>query len=142
MTFLLILLAFASTALAADLPHAHQVGSTGWWECDRDYVMQTRPHGFACVPEADVPHEPAVILSTVPSAGEGARGRGGQGVGQGPAADAAGARPEAQAGALPVPLFIQSTQPWTVILDGEGRPATVIVGGPASRPAGSALLAR
>jgi hypothetical protein len=39
----LLFLAFAGVSHAAGPENAHQVDATGWWECDRGYVMQSRP---------------------------------------------------------------------------------------------------
>jgi hypothetical protein len=55
-----------------------------------------------------------------------------------------GAAPETSAAAPSSSgsLFIQTNEPWTVVLDAEGNPSAVIVGGAPSRPARSALFGR
>jgi hypothetical protein len=44
--------------------------------------------------------------------------------------------------ALAMPLYIQTSQPWTVVLDAAGNPAVVILSEPPARPAHSALFGR
>ena len=133
-------LALVGVSYAAGPLHAHQVDARGWYECDRGFVMQSRQRGAVCVPESEVSHGPEVILSGVPSAGDGARHL----ECEASRSQAGGyAAPEAS-GAQPAPasLFIQTDRPWTVVLDAAGNPSTVIVGGPESRRAPSALFGR
>jgi hypothetical protein len=102
-----LFLALAAVSHAAGPENAHQVDATGWWECDRGYVMQSRPHGAVCVSESEVSHGPEMIVSGVLSAGDGARHLEGEASGS----QAGGyAAPEAS-GAQPAPasLFIQSS---------------------------------
>lgn len=107
-------------AHGAELPaHAHWVDRTGWFECDRGYLMR----GFACVPEEQAIREPSFDLSGVPSAGEGAPSIEGLGQVYGYRESPAGPQPQDAP-----PLVIQTDRPWAVILDEHGNPAAVIVG--------------
>jgi hypothetical protein len=38
--------ALASAAHAGGPFHAREVDTTGWWECDRGFVIQARPGGL------------------------------------------------------------------------------------------------
>jgi hypothetical protein len=44
-----LLLALAAVSHAGGPLHAHEVERSGWYECDRGYVMQFAP-GRGCVP--------------------------------------------------------------------------------------------
>ena len=65
---LAVFLALFGVCHAAGPENAHQVDATGWWECDRGFIMQPRAGG--CVPESEISRE-RVIMSEVPSAGDG-----------------------------------------------------------------------
>lgn len=64
-------LALAGTAHGGGPPHAHEA-AVGLWECDRGLVMRARSRASVCVPESEVSDEPEVIVSDLPSAGDGA----------------------------------------------------------------------
>jgi hypothetical protein len=115
-------------ARAADLPpHAVAVDRYGTWTCESGYLL--RAH--RCVSEEEAAAVPKMIVSDVPSAGEGARHLEGEASGSQTGGYAA---PEAsRAQPAPGSLFIQSDQPWTVVLDAAGNPSTVILGGLESR---------
>ncbi len=70
LTRVAVILSLAAVSHAAGPENAHPVDATGWWECDRGYVMQSRPGGGVCVPESEVSRE-RFIVSEVPSAGDG-----------------------------------------------------------------------
>jgi hypothetical protein len=111
-------------------PHAVPVDRHGTGTCERGYPKRVR----ACVPEEEAGRGPQTIVSDLPSAGSGASaGRSGLGVVVG----ASPGEPGAQG-----PLYIQTSQPWTVILDSRGNPSTVIVGGAPARAEHSALFGR
>jgi hypothetical protein len=125
----------ASIAAAAELPpHAIAVDRYGTWTCERGYVLTNH----RCVAESELPHGSQVIVSDLPSAGDGARQGGGEGEGQEATARGATAAPGAQG--VGSPLVIQTNQPWTVVLDAAGNPSAVIVGGPPARSGHSALF--
>jgi hypothetical protein len=68
MTRLVLALAlFPITAFASDL-HKVQVWG-GWSSCESGYVMRRGE----CIAESDIPAGPEVIVSDLPSAGEGSR---------------------------------------------------------------------
>jgi hypothetical protein len=119
----LILLATVLRAHSAELPpHAVAVDQYGTWTCERGYLMRARGGGFECVPEEEAAREPQFEVSRVPSAGEGASSGGSEDLGQRYGYSEAPMASE-------VPVVIQSNQPWTMILDEQGNPSTVIVGG-------------
>jgi hypothetical protein len=124
-------LAAALRAHAVDLPpHAHNAGG-GWYTCDRGYIMRARQ----CISEADAAREARILVPDLPSAGSGAPAGSGEGLGLGSVAGASPAAPGARG-----PFFIQTNKPWTVILDAQGNPSTVIVGGAPARAEHSALF--
>jgi hypothetical protein len=130
-----LFLALAGVSHAVSPENAHQVDATGRWECDRGYVMQSRPGGCVCVPESEISRE-RFIMSEVPSAGDGSLQ---------PSTSARSSAPGifAPAPSSSGPLFIQTNQPWTVVLDQASNPSTVILSDPpASRPAKSPLFGR
>lgn len=117
--------AFAGESLP---PHAVAVDQYGTWTCERGYLMRAHAGGFECIPEEEAAREPQFEVSDLPSAGDGAPSiGGGEDLGQG--------YREAPVGAQ-VPIVIQSNQPWTMVLDEQGNPSAVIVGGsaPHGRP--------
>jgi hypothetical protein len=73
------------------------------------------------------------LMSEVPSAGGGSL----QTSGSRAARETSASAPSSSGS-----LFIQTNEPWTVVLDAEGNPSAVIVGGAPSRPARSALFGR
>jgi hypothetical protein len=103
-----LFLAIAAVSHAAGPENAHQVDATGWWECDRGYVMQSRPGGCVCVPESEISRE-QVIMSRVPSAGGGSLPTSGS--------SRAARETAASAPSSSRSLFIQTNEPWTVVLD-------------------------
>jgi hypothetical protein len=131
-----LLLALAGISHAAGPEHAHQVDATGWWECDRGYVMRARPGGALCVQESEAAREPQVVVSDLLSAGDGSL--------QTSVSARSAPRISAATSSAPSsgPLYIQTSRPWTVILDQGGNPSAVIVGGAEARPARSALFGR
>jgi hypothetical protein len=137
-----ILLVAVLRAHGGDLPpHGVAVDRYGTWACERGYLMRQRAGGFECVAEQEAAREPRFEVSGVPSAGEGARGGGGEGIGSARVSGAAAVTPEAQGAGTP-PLVIQTDRAWTVLLDNRGNPSTVIIGEPESRPAPSAPFGR
>jgi hypothetical protein len=111
-----------SIASAADLPaHAIALDRYGTWTCERGYVLTNH----RCVAESELPHGPQFEVSTLPSAGGGSLQ---------PSADASATASSEARAAAPAPssepLYIQTNQPWTVVLDAAGNPSAVIVGGP------------
>jgi hypothetical protein len=67
---LAIVMATAGLSLAAEIPpHMEQVWG-GWLSCERGYVMRGRD----CIAETAIPPGPEVVVSNLPSAGDGAAG--------------------------------------------------------------------
>jgi hypothetical protein len=125
----------ALRAHGGDLPaHAVPVDPYGTWTCERGFLMRPGDGGFECVAEEEAAREPRFEVSGVPSAGEGARGGAGEGIGAASISGASPTAPEAQGAGTP-PLVIQTDRSWAVLLDNRGNPSTVIIGGPESRQA-------
>ena len=71
MIVLLIFLILAGIGRAGNLPpHAVDLGY-GMWTCERGYVLRNH----ACISDAEAGSGPRVIISDVPSAGDGASSR-------------------------------------------------------------------
>jgi hypothetical protein len=120
---------------ATDLPpHAVAVDRYGTWTCEK----------ATCYATGAAFERRGRAAAAIRGVGRPVGGRGGRPLapGKGSGQDSSAGAPPGASNAQGAPLVIQTNQPWTVVLDPQGYPSAVIVGGPPSRPAHLALFGR